>query len=360
VLDKLLAELSRADSRNQFYVFLNDTDELYSLIKKYSPCELIIFKPVLPKGSLLRIVYENIYFRPFIHAYEIDLVYNFTGSRQFFLKIPQLIKVHNLLFYSKDLDTHYFDTNNRFLWFRHIWFKRIVFKFMVGNSEFIEIQSRHVKSYLSDFIDVGEKHFFIKSDVEIKSEYFHATKEYDISRVVKILYIVGPHFEYLHKNLRDFNDAMLALKKIGFDFEIDITLTKSELSASKMWDQSLDSITNFHGYLDQLNGLYQDNTVLISTSVVETLGLHVIDGIKNGVITISPDLHYAKVVYGTDGYRYEIFNSASLVNTILGAVSDVSNIDRRVQAQQKYMVSSEKNKYDSILTVFSEVINVQR
>ena len=82
------------------------------------------------------------------------------------------------------------------------------------------------------------------------------------------------------------------------------------------------------------------------------------EGIKNGIITISPDLHYAKVVYGTDGYRYEIFNSASLVNTILSAVSDVSNIDRRVQAQQEYMVSSEKNKYDSILTVFNEVINV--
>ena len=83
-----------------------------------------------------------------------------------------------------------------------------------------------------------------------------------------------------------------------------------------------------------------------------------IDGIKNGIITVSPDLRYAKVVYGADEYRYENFNSASLVSTILSAVSDASNIDRRVQAQQKYMVSSEKNKYTDILTVFNEVINV--
>lgn len=83
-----------------------------------------------------------------------------------------------------------------------------------------------------------------------------------------------------------------------------------------------------------------------------------IDGIKNGIVIISPDFHYAKVVYGADEYRFGNFNSASLVSTILSAVSDISNIDRRVQAQQKYIVSSGTNKYTNILTVFNEVINV--
>jgi hypothetical protein len=46
--------------------------------------------------------------------------------------------------------------------------------------------------------------------------------------------------------------------------------------------------------------LFCDNTILISTSIIETLGLHVIEGIKNGITTITPDESYANIVYGSE------------------------------------------------------------
>ena len=62
------------------------------------------------------------------------------------------------------------------------------------------------------------------------------------------------------------------------------------------------------------NSLFYDNTVLISTSVVETLGLHVIEGIKNSVI-ITPNEQYADVVYGKNRFKNinSVFNEVKNV-----------------------------------------------
>jgi hypothetical protein len=61
----------------------------------------------------------------------------------------------------------------------------------------------------------------------------------------------------------------------------------------------LNSYTNFHGYVDdpkKLKALFCDNKILISTVVIETLGLHVLEGIRNGVGTITLNDDYAEVV----------------------------------------------------------------
>ena len=83
----------------------------------------------------------------------------------------------------------------------------------------------------------------------------------------------------------DFTSAMLELNERGVDFEINITLTNVQLSNSKVWDLSLSSKTNFLGYIndqEKMTELFCDNIILISTSIIESLGLHVIEGIKNG------------------------------------------------------------------------------
>ena len=70
---------------------------------------------------------------------------------------------------------------------------------MLNKSKYIEIQSKHVKKYLSDYINVKNKHIFIKSDVDVSAISFMKPKDYDFSKKLKFLYIVGPHFDYTHK-----------------------------------------------------------------------------------------------------------------------------------------------------------------
>ena len=361
VFEKLLNEISACPSHH-YYIVCSRGVNLDFLMSRYVTYSNVHFITTPKKGLLYRLYYENFTFRRIISKKDIQLIYNFSGSYQFFIRIPQLVKVQNLLFYTKKLDFSYHHQAHFFLWISHI-FKRLVFRFMLIRTKHIEIQSSHVKSYLLDFIDTLEKAFYVKSDIEISNDVFHTPKHYDFSNKIKFLYILGPHFELIHKNLIDFTSAMLVMNDNDIDFEINITLTNEQLKNSKVWNAILNSKTNFLGYIsnqEKLSELFCDNTILISTSVVETLGLHVIEGIKNGVVTIAPDEKYANTVYGKNMFKYELFNKDSLVRTIMSVVNYKESYSERILSIQDDLRQSEICKFSSILDVFDEVLNIQK
>jgi hypothetical protein len=359
VLDKLLHECTMNNSQS-YWIVCNENDNVNSLIKKFRIFDNINFNVVPYQGFIYRLYYENILLKKLMNR-KIDLIYNFTGSFQPWIGKPQIIKVHNLMFYSAILDKFYKEQGQFFLWFKQVFFKRIFFKFMLNKAKYIEIQSSHVKDYLNEFIDIRNKFFFIKSDINVHEDEFLTPKQYDFSKRIKFLYIVGPHFKYPHKNLSDFSKAMLSLKKQGVDFEIDITLSLDQLGTSKEWDSELNKQTNFLGYIDNkkaINELFCNNTILISTSVVETLGLHVIEGIKNGVIVITPDEKYADIVYGKNRFTYSLFSDSSLLYTINSVIDYSKSFDKKIFSQQDYLKISEGGKFKNINNVFNEVLNV--
>ena len=359
VLEKLLNELLIDNKDHTFLFFISKNIQTNVLIKKYNKYKNFEFKSIAIKGYLDRLLYENIFFRKYVKKYKIDLIYNFSGTNQFFIKIPKLIKVQNLLFYSQKLDKYYKKKSKYFLWIKQILLKRQLFKFMLLNASFIEIQSKHVQRYLSEYINLASKTFFIKSDIDSNDYSFKAPCKYNFSKRVKILFIVGPHFENLNKNFSDFKDAMLKLKEAGVNFEINITLTKEELNASSLWDRSLNSITKFHGYLKdqkEIDRLYSDNTILISTSVIESIGLHVVDAIKKGVLFIAPGETYAKEVYGDFSFSYILFDPNSLFETLKEILNEKNNINDFIRLNQKNLKINESEKFENILDIFNKVI----
>ena len=361
VLGKLLNECG-SDVSNVYYVVCNNNSDIIKLIDKFSIFKNINFEVVIDKGFLYRFFYENFYLVKFVNHTNANLIYNFSGSNQFFLKIPNIIKVQNLIFYSKKLDVSYRKKSQLILWVRQVYLKRLFFKFMLSGTKHIEIQSNHVKKCLLDFIDTREKFFYVKSDIDISDGAFHAPRQYDFSKKIKFLYIVGPNFEYLHKNLMDFTNAMLSLNKKEIDFEINITLTNKQLSQSKIWNPSLNSKTNFLGYIsdhEKMTELFCNNTILISTSIIETLGLHVIEGIKNGIITIAPDEDYAFSVYGKKMFKYSLFNKNSLPNVIMTVINYEDSHSEKILSIQSDLRQSEMNKAGTIIDLFDEVINSQ-
>ena len=358
VFNKLLEEIK--NSKYNYLIIYNQNLNIEKIIKKYVDYANFEFILVESKSFLNRLYYENIIFRKKIREKKIDLIYNFSGSAQFFLSIPQITKIHNLLFYSKKIDKIYFKKKQYLSWLKQIFFKRIVFHSMVKQTDYIEVQSNHVKEYISDFIQINNKDFFIKSDIEINKRLFEKIKEYDFSKKIRFLYVVGPHFEYLHKNFEDFIKTMNVLKKKNFDFEIIVTLSKEQLYASSLWDKELDENTNFLGYIskDKLNKQFIDNTILISTSVIETLGLHVIEAIQNGVLSICPNENYSRSVYGNDIITYELFNEESLVDKIEKIIllnnNDIKDI---ITKNQNYLIDNESQKYNSIIKIFDEILS---
>jgi len=361
VLEKLLKECLEAGKNNEFIIVLTSSDLIESLVARYRRYNMFSFRTLSFKNYAHRLYYENSAFKTVIAQYGIDLVYNMSGTVQFFLECPQLVKVHNLLFYSKKLDACYRKDFRFILWIRQVMLKRVVFKFMLDKSKYIEIQSKHVKECLSEYINIKNKHIFIKSDVDVVDNSFSEPRKYDFSKKLKFLYVVGPHFEYTHKNFLDFTNGMVALAKSNIDFEINITLTKDHLAGSNLWNELLNSKTNFHGYINdsgKMKALFCDNTILISTSVIETLGLHVLEGIKNGVVTITPNEDYAQEVYGKHRYSYELFDMTSLIKTVTDVINDKHNITDTILAQQKYLRENEQSKLKNTAEIFREMMNV--
>jgi hypothetical protein len=360
VLDKALEECA-AEKSYTFFVVCNDNKNIRQLKIKYKEFIFIFIK----SGILYRIFYENIFFGRLVKRYKIQLIYNFSGSAQFNILINtlQLTKVHNLLFYSRNLDAIYHSRNEYFAWLKQVFLKRIYFKLMLNQSKFIEAQSNHVKDYMSDFIDVKKKVFYIKSDVNVSTKLFCLPRKYNLAKKIKFLYIVGPHFEFIHKNFIIFVNAMSMFDQMDIDYEINITLTKVQLHNTKLWNSILDSKTNFLGYINsqqKINELYCDNTILISTSIVETLGLHVIEGIRNGVITIAPNEHYSREVYGDEMFLFDTLNAKSLFNVIKVIIKSDCSHSELILLLQDRLKRNEMIKHNNILDVFNEVINVQK
>ena len=366
VFEKLLNELSASPSHH-YYIVCSRGVNLDFLMSRYVTYSNVHFITTPKKGLLYRLYYENFTFRKIISKKDIQLIYNFSGSYQFFIKIPQLVKIQNLIFFSRKLDFCYEKKLSFFVWIKQVYVRRLIISYMftLGNqtNTHIEIQSIHVKNNLSDFININKKNFYVKSDISVQDKDFQSPKKYDFNNKVNFLYIVGPHFDVMNKNFIDFTNVMLGLDSLGINFEINITLSYKQLNNSNVWDSSLNCKTNFLGYIsdqEQMTKLFYDNTILISTSIIETLGLHVIEGIKNGIITIAPDEKYANAVYGENMLTYELFNKDDLSKTIMTVINCKKSYSEKILSIQDDLRQSEMSKFSNILDVFNEVLNVQK
>ena len=347
------------NQENQYYIFVFSNQNILNLVQNFNNIDNVHFKIYNNYGILLRLLLENLYFLSFALRNKISLIYNFTGTRQLLFGIPTILKIQNLAFFTKKLDPIYFNNNKKFLWLKQIWFKRFIFSLMLRFTKNIEIQSIHVKEELSNFINVDNKKFFIKSDFLINQNHFSEPKQYDFDKEITFLYVVGPHFYFLHKNIGDFVKTMVLLFDSGLNFHINITLNYEELKISGLWNDKLNKITSFLGYIDskRMKTLFRNNVILISTSVTETLGLHVLEATLNGLLCIVPNESYSENVYGNSVLTYNLFDCASLMETIIQLKSyNNSACHSLILDNQDYICRNENNKYRNSLSIFNDVL----
>jgi hypothetical protein len=360
VLEKTIKECLEDETLNLF-IYCNNNNNIINLKNEFLNYQNITFELINNKGIVNRIFFENFQFRKIVKKLDISLIYNFSGTEQFFIKIPSLVKVQNLMFYSKKLDQTYLQNKDYIQWFKKIFIKRFVFLLMLRKAENIEIQSEHVNLSLSKFLNITKKRFFLKNDFGAEKNDFKIPKKYNFSEKITFLYIVGPHFEVPHKNINDFVNAMTKLKNSNIDFNIEITLTKKQLNESLIWNKELNNITTFLGYLKNKNAikkLFKDNTILISTSIVETLGLHVIEAIQNGIIAIVPNEEYSKYVYGEDILNYTLNDSDSLVEIFKKlTTNNEQSIEKNILNNQDYLIRNENNKNKKIYQIFNKILD---
>jgi len=351
------------NQENQYYIFVFNNQNILNLVREFNNIDNIHFKIYNDYGILFRLFRENLYFLSFVLRNNISLIYNLTGTRQLLFGTPTVLKIQNLAFFTKKLDAIYLNNNKKFLWLKQIWFKRIIFGLMLGFTKNIEIQSIHVKEELANFINIDNKKFFIKSDFLINQNHFSEPKQYDFNKEITFLYIVGPHFSFPHKNIGDFVKTMVMLFDSGLNFHINITLNYEELKRSGLWNDKLNKITSFLGYIDskRMITLFRDNAILISTSVIETLGLHVLEGVLNGVLCIVPNESYSENVYGNSVLTYNLFDCESLMEAVIQLESyNNSACHSLILDNQHYICHNENDKYRNTLSIFNDVLRKEK
>jgi len=360
ILRKTLQDVS-LDEESQYHIFIYTGKYIDSLLIEKNYHNNLHFRIMKNYGLIYRVLFENIFMPFYINKNNISLIYNLTGTSQFFSGIPSIVKIQNLLFFTKGLDMLYFKRNKRLLWLKHIYYKRIVLSLMLRVAKNIEIQSINVKKELSNFVDLNNKNFFLKNDFSISNDDFSSPKKYDFKSEIIFLYIVGPHFNMPHKNIDDFIRTMVNLLDFGLNFHIQITLTRQQLENSDFWDKKLNKVTSFLGYIDNkkaMQDLFADNVVLISTSVIETIGLHVIEAVLNGILCIVPNESYSAKVYGSRVLTYNLFNSESLMEAIINLKSYNNNkCQGLIIDNQNYIRQNENEKYQNSLSIIKDVLN---
>ena len=126
-----------------------------------------------------------------------------------------------------------------------------------------------------------------------------------------------------------------------------------------MWNDKLNKITSFLGYINskKVNTLFRDNVILISTSVTETLGLHVLEAILNGVLCIVPKESYSENVYGNRVLTYNLFDCESLMEAVIQLKTyNNSSFHSLILDNQDYIYRNENNKYRNSLSIFNDVL----
>ena len=94
-----------------------------------------------------------------------------------------------------------------------------------------------------------------------------------------------------------------------------------------------------------------------STSIIETLGLHVIEAIQNGIVVIVPNEKYSLSVYGSSVLTYETFDHNKLAETIKNIKSqDCNKIKSMTNKNQKFLISNEKLKFHNIVEIFNIIL----
>lgn len=355
VLKKCLHEIN--DVKLEAIIIHNPNPLIDDLITQFTNQPNFHFIAFVKKNFLQRLWIENWKFHAMIQKYKINIIYNFSGTGQFFLGVPQLIKLQNLMFYSHQLDKTYFGKRKYFSWLRQIGLKRLVFLSMYRNQKYFEIQSEHVQTHVCKFISPKNKIFFLKSDIDkVKMS---KAKNYDFSKKIRFLYIVGPHFEIEHKNFSDFVQAMFLLSKTNINFELCITLSKEQLSTSKFWNPILFKYTHYLGYItkEKISDEFRDNTILISTSIIETIGLHVVEAIQGGVIPLVPNTDSSHAVYSNLTPQYTLFDPKSMVEAILNLMAkNNEECTKLVHRLQEFLVINESKKIQTITDVFEKII----
>jgi len=210
--------------------------------------------------------------------------------------VPHVVFFHNP-FMLYDKSWNFFNKNERVFWFYKVVYKLIV-KNSLNRQTVLIVQSQWAKKAL---IKKGFFNFSIKVFKESRSTKLKKISIFNGRQTIQLFYPATPLSYKNHKFLFDLLNYIKEFDTALFSrIKLNLTISKEDLLNLKLMNsyRNIEEAVLLNGYIDQskVEKLYRESDFLIFPSLIETLGLPLLEASECGINIISINLEYAREV----------------------------------------------------------------
>jgi glycosyltransferase involved in cell wall biosynthesis len=232
-----------------------------------------------------------------------NLIFSLQNTGVFFPKIPQIIYLHNSIPFYK-YRWSFFKKEERVLWFYkyiYVWLIKItIFK----NTELI-VQAHFMKEMVYERLNFPLKKITVAAPDVQDFSMIEAEAGEGLSK--NCFHFFYPSSTAIFKNhLTLIKACYLLLKMQSYCFKLHLTCKLEELdekSREIIFTYGLESLIEFHGVITftKVIDLYKNSDALLFPSIMETVGLPLLEAASIGKPIIATNLPYAQEAL--DGYK---------------------------------------------------------
>ena len=267
-------------------------------------------------------------------------------------KVPHVVFFHNpFMLYDKKWNI--FNKNERLFWFYKVVYKLIV-KNSLNRQTVLIVQSQWAKKALKK---KGFFKFSIKVFKESRSAELKKTLTPKSGPKIQLFYPATPLSYKNHKflfvlleHIKEFDSALLSRIKLN------LTISKEDLWNLKLMNsyKNIEEAVILNGYIDQskVEKLYRESDFLIFPSLIETLGLPLLEASEFGINILSINLEYAKEVLSD--YKNVVFLDCKDLQKWVQSIKHFVPTERD---RDQIVTKSDFTSWKSIFDYFNELIS---
>lgn len=317
VLRSLLRGFAELDYSRQMRVFLGP---LHEVITRFAPDERIVLEgtPAWTSNPITRALWLNSCFRRHVRTSGCDVVLNFNNmaGRP---GVPQVLFLQQSLFLSEEaMRAHRSTARDGIEIALHASFWIPTMKKSARNCELVVVQTDTMREWVRDRLGVSDAKLCVLPPalpIGAPTESGPSLRRGPGPSRPRVLYVGSAR---AYKNLRVLTEVAELARQRGQDWQFHLT-TSRDLAVENP------NIV-FHGHLstEALSALYESADVLVMPSLVETVGLPLLEAMQHRCPVVAADRPYAREICGRAALYFDPLSPESLYEVIRALLADVT------------------------------------
>lgn len=278
----------------------------------------IIDAPSITNNLIIRFFWLQFYFGHWLSNYKCDIVYNFNNLAGN-LSLPQVLFIQQSLYFSKEAINSYFISSNVSLISRirkiiEPFLMKMFFKVSVNNCKKIIVQTETMKEWVCNKLNIPKNRIIVILP-EIPNFFYGKRKA--TRKLLKEIDSNSKNWLYVgntepYKNLKIIYEIAKLAESKNIDWKFHIVTPSKNIP----WKHPL---IKWYNYLERekLKKMYFNADALIIPSLVETVGLPMLEAISIGIPVIAADRSYAHEICGDSALYFNPYCSSELFRCLL-------------------------------------------